>query len=412
MTDRTLHPQAWVALSLMALYTTAEGLCQIFVSVYFWVESLDFMAVCRHYLALYAVTPVVFTLAGWLAQRYDRLLVYRLGLALHAAYYLTLLLLRENAATYSVHLGVLLGITWGFFWAGQNTFSFDVTRSGNRERFFGLQLSIDGICGFVAPLIGGTVIWLTPGTLLGYQIIFGCAVVIYIACLVISYWMPHDNARRPFKLKRALFPGRDQRDWRLIMLASLTMAGAFNIFIFLLSLLMYQQTDTEVAVGAFSAFQAIAGVAVSYILSRVMTPMRRQPVLLLSVILLVTGGVLILWSLNLTTLILFGFLRAVSGPMFGISHFSLRLDVIDTSVEERAQRIEYITAWEWPLALGRVIMMTALMVLSEWFVDGDLGLRIAIFALCAIRILTYFVLIRTDAMRAYRVLRKGGDAVV
>ena len=402
MNDRTLHPQAWVALSLMALYTTAEGLCQIFVSVYFWVESLDFMAVCRHYLALYAVTPVVFTLAGWLAQRYDRLMVYRVGLALHAVYYAALLLLREQAATYSVHLGILLGITWGFFWAGQNTFSFDVTRAGNRERFFGLQLSIDGICGFLAPLLGGFIIWMTPGTLFGYQLIFGTAVVIYISCLVLSHWMPHDKIRRPFKLKRALFPGKEQGDWRLIMLASATMAGAFNIFIFLLALLMYQQTDTELAVGAYSAVQAAAGVSIAYLLSRVLTPMRRQPVLLASVILLVIAGTMILWQLNLVTLIIFGLLRAVSGPMFGISHFSLRLDVIDSSVEERHQRIEYITAWEWPLALGRVVMMSLMMVLSGWFTEGDLGLRIAIFVLCVTRLLTYFILIRTSVMRAYR----------
>ena len=402
MNDRTLHPQAWVALSLMALYTTAEGLCQIFVSVYFWVESLDFMAVCRHYLALYAVTPVVFTLAGWMAQRYDRLLVYRMGLFLHAVYYAALLLLREEAATYSVHLGVLLGITWGFFWAGQNTFSFDVTRAGNRERYFGLQLGIDGVCGFVAPLLGGFIIWMTPGTLFGYQLIFGSAVVIYCICLALSYWMPHDNTRRPFKLKRALFPGKEQRDWRLIMLASGTMAGAFNIFIFLLALLMYQQTNTELAVGAYSAIQAAAGVSVSFFLSRVMTPMRRQPVLLASVVLLVIAGAMILWQLNLATLIIFGLLRSISGPMFGISHFSLRLDVIDSSVEERHQRIEYITAWEWPLAIGRVIMMLVLMGLAGWFTESDLGLRIAIFALCAIRILTYLILIQTDTMRAYR----------
>ena len=73
MSQRNLHPKAWVALLLGGLYTAAEALCSIFVSVYFWVNSQDFGVVCRHYLTLFIVTPFVFLLAGWYSQARERL---------------------------------------------------------------------------------------------------------------------------------------------------------------------------------------------------------------------------------------------------------------------------------------------------------------------------------------------------
>ena len=108
-----LHPQAWLVIALYALYATAESLCSVFVGVYFYVNSLDFSVVCRHYLALHLVTPFVFTLAGWHAKTRDHTRVYRAGLALHAVYHAMLLSLREDSARHPVALGVLLGVTRG-----------------------------------------------------------------------------------------------------------------------------------------------------------------------------------------------------------------------------------------------------------------------------------------------------------
>jgi len=397
--ERKLHPRAWVALALDALYWAAWELCALFVAVYFWVSSMDFQVVCRHYLALYIVTPIVFIIAGWLAQRYDRLWVYRAGVALHAVYFGTLLSLQEAAATYSVHLGVLLGITWGFFWAGNNTFSFDVTLAGGREKYFGLQQAISGGVRFVAPLLGGLIIHFAPQDLLGFQILFALACVIYIGALGVSMWMPHDRERRPFNFKRAMFPPKEMRDWRIILLASFTLAGTFNILMFLLGLLMFFETNDELSVGGFGSFQVVAHIIVASLMSSLMRPAMRRRAMLAGTVLLVLAGCVLLFRLDVWTLLLFGLLRSIAGPMFGISHFSLRIDVIANSVKEPWERIEYLAAWEVPLAIGRIIMMLLLMGLSEVFTEGSLGIRIAVFCLCAVRILTYLILSQAHTLK-------------
>ena len=397
MTSKRLDFHAWVVLSLNALYTIANALCSIFVGVYFWKNSLDFTVVCYHYLALFLVTPVVFLLAGWYSQARDRVHVFRLGLALHAVFYACLLYLGEDSPRYAPHLGALLGVTWGFFWAGNNTFNFDVAKPENRDYYFGWLGAINGAARLAAPMAGGLLIGLAPDAEHGYQLIFFLAVLIYGAGIVLSAWVPADSTRRPFRLKRALFPGRDQHDWQWVMLAAVTLAGSFNIFHFLLALVMYMQTSNEVTVGGFAAFQALAAIVTSYLLGRLIVPRQRRTAMLWGVILLVTAGVLISAKLTVFTLVVFGFLRSVAQPLFSIPHWGVRFESIDRCAEDPSQRIEYLSAWEVPLAIGRVLMIGLLAILYETL--GDTGMRIALFLLCANRILTYLCLIQISSLR-------------
>ena len=397
MDSKRLHRHAWVVLILNALYSIADALCSVFVGVYFWINSLDFQVVCHHYMALYAVTPCVFLLAGWYSQARDRVHVFRLGLLLHAVYYGALLWLQEDSPAYAVPLGVLLGVTWGFFWAGSNTFSFDVTTVDKREYFLGFLGAIIGVARLVAPLISAAIIYLCPSPPVGYHLIFFLAVLIYLSGIVLSYWVPADKTRRPFRVRRALFPGRQQRDWRLIMLTSLALAGSYNIFQFLLALVMYMQSGSEMSVGGFAAIQAFAGIVASYLVGRFVVPRTRKASMFWGTLLLVAAGVFIGFKLTVFTLVIFGFLRAVAQPLFSIPHTGIRFDVIDRCAEEPAQRIEYLCAWEVPLAIGRLVMMTLLILLSQYL--SEAGLRIALFLLCANRIAAYLLLRRISIVR-------------
>lgn len=401
MSNRTLHSKAWVSLTLQTLYFAAESLCSIFVGVYLWINSLDFHVVCMHYLALYAVTPIFFLLSGWYATTHERLHVYRFGLLLHAVYYGALLILRERAVDYAVYLGAFLGVTWGVFYSAANTFNFDVTVKGRREYYLGLLHSLIGLSRMVAPVGGALLIALAPDKLAGYHLIFAVVIGVYLLCALLSFKMPPDKEPRPFKIRRALFPRKDQRDWRLIMLASASLAGAFSIFTFLLGLLMYIETGDEIAVGGFASMQGLVGVITAFMLARLVVPKNRKRYLFIGMCILVTAGLMVSFKLTLYTLILFGFFRSIAGPFFAVSHFSLRLDIISECVDEPAQRIEYLCAWEVPLAIGRIFMMLALMALYDAFDDPSTGLQLALLLLCSTRIATYLLVRRTSMIRRF-----------
>ena len=396
---KTLPRKTINVISLTALFTMADAMCVVFLSVYFWVNSFDIQIVCRYYMTLYAVTPAVFLFAGWYAQAHDRLHAYRTGLALHAIFYGLLLYLQGNAAQHPIAMGILLGITWGIYWAGANTLNFDVTPPGRREYFYGVLNAVTGIMGLFAPLLSGSIIRLAPDPRIGYLCVFGLVVGLYLLCFLLSFTLPSDSTRRPYHIKRALFPGKDQRDWRLAMWATLSMTGSFNLFPVLLSLLMYMKSNNEMSVGAFASFQALAVVVVSYFAGKVIVPRNRRRFMRWGTILLVAAGFLMLFEITPVTLVIFGFLRSFSAPLFGIPYSGIRFDIITQCTGDSGQRIEYISASEVPLAIGRILVLSVLMALFTFLPGNDMALRIMLFSLCALRIITYLLMVNTTALK-------------
>jgi len=286
-------------LVLNALYVAADALCSIFVGVYLWINSLELHVVCLHYLALYAVTPVVFILAGWYSQARDRLHVYRLGLFLHAVYYGTILYLREDAARLAPLLGGLLGVTWGLFWAGNNVFNYDVSGKGRREYYFGWLSAVSGAAQLFAPMLAGFFIEFMPNGRAGYHTLFALAALLYLTAMALSLRMPPDKTPRPYHIRRALFPGKDQRDWRMVMLAAFTLAGAFSLFNVLLGIVMFIETGKEANVGLFASAQAMVGILIAYTVGRMVTPRTRRRAMLFSTCCLLAAGTIILWRFNI-----------------------------------------------------------------------------------------------------------------
>jgi YQGE family putative transporter len=162
---------------------------------------------------------------------------------------------------------------------------------------------------------------------------------------------------------------------------------------------MYQHTADELSVGGYVSFQALISVITAYVVGRVVTPRTRRSFMWWGVATLVTAGALMAFQVTVTTLLLFGLLRSVSGPLFGVPYGGLRYDIIANCADDPAQRIEYLAAWEVPLAIGRVLMMLLMMFIYTHLGANDFALRVILFLVCAIRVLTYQFSTRTATLR-------------
>jgi len=315
-------------------------------------------------------------------------------------FYGTLLWLGKDAVDYAPQLGALLGLAWGVFWAGNHTLTFDSVKVDERDYFFGWFLALTQGPRLVAPLIASGIIWLAPTDDFGFRLVFAVTVILYAVAMVWALRFPADTTRQPYKIWRAIFPPKEDRDWRLVMWASFGLAGSFEIFSFLPGLLLYMETDNEWYVGVFTSTQAILGIACSWFLGRRLLPHTRALAMRFSIFCHMLGGGLLLAHYSPVTLVIFGYLNALAMPLFGIPHAAVRFDVIDRTTSESRQRIAYLCAWEVPLALGRVVIMSVMIVLSTLL--GDLGIRLTMFILCINRFLNYGLIIRTSAMRSYQ----------
>src|SRR5690606_32227044 len=94
--------------------------------------------------------PLTFIIAGKWAKKVDRVIVLRLGVTFLSLFFMTVLLVGDNAAKFNIMLGSILGIGYGFYWLAFNVLTFEITEPENRDffnGFFGLLQSFGGMVG-------------------------------------------------------------------------------------------------------------------------------------------------------------------------------------------------------------------------------------------------------------------------
>ena len=385
-------------LAINALFWAADGLCAIFVNIYLWRVQREFPVLLRYNLSCWLTIPAFILLAGWLSQARDRTWALRIGLALHALFYMSLLWLRESAVAHVIPLGVVLGVAMGFYYAGLHTLTFDVTAQGERDYYVGLSSFTSGITGAVAPFAAGAVIGLATG-LRGYVMVFALAVVLYVLAFAMSLRLPPDREPRPFRLRAALLPPREHKDWRLVMALWAVFGGRFGIFMFIVGLLMYMASGSEMVVGGYSLVTGAIRIFGSLVVGRAVTPARRLPFMLLGALSATAAGLIMLGPINLPVVWAFGIMLAVSTPLFSIPSSAIQLDVIGRTAAEPSQRVEYVCAREVPLVIGRVMYLGVLWSLYDLLTKNLLGLRIAVCLTAATALLGYLLMSRISFVR-------------
>lgn len=396
--SRRLLGPARTLLAINALFWAADGLCSIFVNIYLWRVQREFPVLLRYNLACWVTIPPFILLAGWLAQARDRTWALRIGLALHAVFYLSLLSLREAAVGHVVPLGVVLGVAMGFYYAGLHTLTFDVTAQGERDYYVGLSSFTSGITGAVAPFAAGAVIGLAAG-LRGYVMVFALAVVLYVVAFATSLRLPPDREVRAFRIRVALLPPKEHSDWRRVMALWAVFGGRFGIFMFIVGLLMYMASGSEMVVGGYSLVTGSIRILGSLVVGRAVTPARRLPFMLLGALSGTAAGLIMLGPINLLVVWAFGIMLAVSTPLFSIPSSAIQLDVIGRTAADPSQRVEYVCAREVPLAVGRFIYLAVLWSLYDLLTKNLLGLRIAVCVTAATALLGYFIMSRISFVR-------------
>lgn len=64
-----MSKEAKILLIVSGLFTLAKGLSNVFVNIFLWKKSNDFILISQYNLIQYIFLPIAFTVAGWLAKK-------------------------------------------------------------------------------------------------------------------------------------------------------------------------------------------------------------------------------------------------------------------------------------------------------------------------------------------------------
>lgn len=360
--------EAKILLVVSAMFTFASSLSGIFVDIFFWRETKDFVVIVIYNLIHYVMTPLIFIVGGMISKKKNGIWSLRLGLIGYTFFYILILLIGDKGTSYIYILGIVFGMATGFYWLAFNTLSFDFTSVNNRDTFNGFKGCYTGIAAAVAPITSAYIITSFSG-FKGYRIVFTITLAIFLVLLLISMALRCETYGSKINFRKAF--SSNGKQWAIIRRATFAWGFRDVIIAFLINLLIVKTTGSEFSLGKLTLIASLLS-SLSYILvQKVIKPPQRK----LSINIGAAGAFLavigLVISIQYKTLLIFIITDAFFLPFFMIQLASSTFNVIDEAHQEN-MRIEYMINKDIVLNSGRAISAMVLLVFLTVFKDTSI----------------------------------------
>ncbi|MBP1156815.1 MULTISPECIES: MFS transporter [unclassified Paenibacillus] len=350
-----LTGQSRLLLAVNGLFAAANALSGIFVNVYLWKAKHDFAVIGWFTLMHHLTMAMTFWLAGKWVKEHNKMNCLRTGVAVAALFYLLVLWFGERAADYFLLLGAVQGLSSGLFWLAFNVIYFEVTDPDNRDRFNGAAGLLGSGAGMIAPWISGFLI-VRMQEYNGYRLIFTLSLIVFCVGVFVSFFLKKrkTSGRYEWFLTWRCLRQKDTV-WRKVGLALMAQGIREGVFVFMITLLVYVHTGSEMKLGNFSLLTSAAALISFMIAGRLLRPEYRPKAILIGAVMLVLIILPFFWKVNFATLLVFGIGAAIFYPLYGIPMTSIVFDLIGGDNESVKRREEYIVMRELALNAGRLL---------------------------------------------------------
>lgn len=379
----------YLLLLIGGLYSSGLFLSNTFVNVYLWRQTEDFLTIATYHLAIVIMKPLTFMLAGRITKKIDRVIVLRLGVIFLSLFFLTVLLLQENAAHYNLLLGVLIGIGYGFYWLAFNVLTFEITEPYNRVFFNGVLGSLQSISGMVGPLLAGTII-LYMETNIGYMTIFTISFVLFIIAVIVSFFIKRRETDGIYDLKTAGKEVTQNKDWKYTLLANFFQGVRDSVFLFVIPIWIFMLTNNEFSLGVFNLILNGSSFILFLLLTFFMKDENRKRLILIGSTTIALAILMMIGDISMYHLIVYAVIVGLSFPVFSVPFQSLSYDVLGKNTHAGNLRIEYIVWLEIFSNLGSIVSIVLFILGIQFIQAGDpIPFMLVLFSLSYMMVYVY-----------------------
>lgn len=351
----------WYLISLL-LYYGATNLSSIFVNIYLWKANQDVRDVAVYNLYYSIAIPLTFIVGGWIVKSIGPLPIYRIGILSDIIFYVLLLLLKTESVHYLWLIGVLKGAGTGFWALGMHVISFDYVKRDDLEVVFSYRNVFMKTAILIAPLITGVILKCLPSQR-GYDVIFTCSLVLFTASVLSTLNIRNSKKYSRYQLLSVL--KNRNANWMGIM-ASQAMVGVREItFSFLISLLLFIETNSELSVSGFTVIGGMVAIVSTYVVGRRISPANRKKILVISAVFLMLSIVGMTSNITIYSILFYVVISSGFEPLQSIVFNTMGFEVIKRNIRDESQQVEYIVAREIPMAIGRCLGLTAFVVSQD-----------------------------------------------
>lgn len=324
-------------------------------------------------------------LQAFVIKRFGALKSYRCGIAAYVLFYVSVLILGERINDFIWLAGVLMGISFCFFFVSRNTMilscaDYDQDAEG---LYFGSVGITNSIFSLIFPFLVGWFITQMTGIelgTLGYYIVFSIGILMFSLGFVLTFFIPKpkqknannnlwQDAKILLRKKSVIFSGLGE------MFRG--MKDIIGGFIF--ASLVFYVTQTEFWVGRYATVMAVCQLIGFFIFTRYINLKRAKIFLLIFAITVIVTPFLLLYSTNLWALFIVG------GAAFIVHSFQNAANIISSNALRGYTECGFLIR-EVFLTFGRMIGFSILLYLS----DSPQNVAIALLILGAMQMLMWF----------------------
>lgn len=327
----------------------------LFLNLYLWRLTEDLVINGIFNIIVYGMTPIAFAIGGWIAKKKDRMVTYRLGIALITVFFLVVIFARENVVAYYPWFAAFNGLALGLYWTGYLVLMYDVTDVQNRSRYLGVNMIVFNSAGLAGPALSGFLISLFEG-LRGYLLTFGAASMLFGIASFFSLRIRRiDSHHRTYYLKYSGLMMKKNKLWVLALL-SFSVLGLFQgLMLFLPNILMFQTVGREDQVGYLTVGFALLTIVTGFFISRRKQQLNIRRDLLVASLFIIGGSAVLFFDIRLWTVILFMSIYSLMAPLIINTLTSYYYRIMDGLPLRGMFRIESVVVREFFLNTGRVV---------------------------------------------------------
>ncbi len=372
------------------IYSLVLPIIELFIGAYIMRNSSDLSLVVVFQLALYTGIPATFMLNGFLLNKVHISRVYSFGMLLSGVS-MTVMMMLSELDTLGVFLaGLIMGVSYGFFWANRDFLALNTTRDDNRNYYYGLESFFYTITAILVPFCAGVFIattqkegWFGGNVNMAYYILTGFVYVLTIAASIVVHRGKFSNPKKAPFLFLKFHPL-----WRKMLKLAALKGIAQGYIVTAPVMLILKLVGEEGSLGIIQSVGAFLSAIMLYLLGRMAKPEHRLAIF--------TGGLLFFALGALANAGLYSMFGAIffvaclifARPLLDLAYFPIQLGVIDVvAAKEKRNEFSYIFNHELGLYLGRLVGCGLFIGLAR-YVNEDVALRYALLVIALVQLLS------------------------
>ncbi|MCI0335354.1 MAG: MFS transporter, partial [Planctomycetes bacterium] len=375
------------------IYAFVLPVIDIFVATYVKRNSQDVTMVVIYQLAVYTGIPFTFLINGFLLQHVNIKQLYSAGMLLSGVSMAAMMSLGQLSMTDVGVAGLLMGMSFGLFWANRDFLALSTTNDSNRNYYYGVETFFYTNTYVLVPFIIGWFIegtgewgWFGGDPNTAYQIVTG---LVFLLTIVSSIIVHRGRFENPPKSEFIFF--RYHWLWNRMQLLAILKGWAQGYMVTAPAMLVTLFVGKEGTLGTINAVGGILAAFLLYFIGRTTKPEHRLVIFSIGLTLFALGGLANAMLFNAVGVLVFMACLLLSKPLQDIAYFPIQMRVIDTvSAIEKRNKFAYIFNQEFGFYIGRFAGCGLFIVLAN-YVSDTFALRYALLIVGIVQLLSIAV---------------------